>query len=64
MLAVNSEHAGGTARRVPVDQGFKNQVLGHGAGLGIDAEIVERNQQQAGFAPVPKRWRIEQTSGP
>ncbi|GHE63343.1 hypothetical protein GCM10017771_86600 [Streptomyces capitiformicae] len=36
-------HTGGTVRKALVDQGFKNQVVAHGAGLGIDVEIVERN---------------------
>ncbi|MCX5374918.1 IS5 family transposase [Streptomyces sp. NBC_00091] len=54
---------GGTVRKVLVDQGFKNQVVAHGAGLGIDVEIVERNPQETGFVPMPKRWRVEQTYG-
>lgn len=57
------EHAGGTVREALVDQGFKNQVVAHGAGPGVDAETVERNPQQAGFIPQPKRWRVEQTYG-
>lgn len=56
-------HAGGTARKALVDQGFKNQVVAHGVGLGIDVEIVERNPQDKGFVPQPKRWRVEQTYG-
>jgi hypothetical protein len=35
----------------------------HGAGLGIDVEIVARNPQVKGFVPQPKRWRVEQTYG-
>lgn len=38
-------------------------VVVHGAGLGIDVEIVERNPQVKGFVPQPKRWRVEQTYG-
>ncbi|GGU42300.1 hypothetical protein GCM10010244_80650 [Streptomyces coeruleorubidus] len=26
-------------------------------------EIVERNPQERGFVPQPKRWRVEQTYG-
>lgn len=59
-------HAGGTVRKALVDQGFKNQVIMHGAGLGIDVEIVERNpalaeylvragHDAAGRAGVPRR---------
>ncbi|WP_055489041.1 IS5 family transposase [Streptomyces sp. TP-A0356] len=44
-----------------VDQGFKNTVVEHGAALGIDVEIVERNAREVGFAPQPIRWRVEQT---
>jgi transposase len=54
-----TEHTGGTVRKALVDQGFKNQVVTHGAGLGIDVEIVERNPQVKGFVPQPKRWRVE-----
>lgn len=35
----------------------------HGAGLGIDVEIVRRNPEEKGFVPQPKRWRVEQTFG-
>jgi transposase len=54
-----AEHAGDTVRKALVDQGFKNQVVLHGANLGIDVEIVERNPQDKGFVPQPKRWRVE-----
>ncbi|WP_405577164.1 transposase [Streptomyces sp. NBC_01190] len=56
-------HTGGTVRKALADQGFKKQVIAHGAGLGIDVEIVERNPQDKGFVPQPKRWRVEQTYG-
>jgi len=58
-----AEQAGGTVRKALVDQGFKNQVVAHGAGLGIDVEIVARDPQIKGFVPQAKRWRIEQTYG-
>ncbi|WLQ39649.1 hypothetical protein P8A22_06315 [Streptomyces laculatispora] len=35
----------------------------HRTGLGVDVEIVERNPQDEGFVPRPKRWRVEQTYG-
>ncbi|MEW1867914.1 IS5 family transposase [Streptomyces caelestis] len=59
-VAVN---AGETVEKALVDQGFKNQVVTHGAGLGIDVETVVRNPQETGFVPQPKRWRTEQTYG-
>ncbi|ANP52190.1 hypothetical protein J2Z21_009472 [Streptomyces griseochromogenes] len=63
LLGQVAEHAGDTVRKALVDQGFKNQVVLHGANLGIDVEIVERNPQDKGFVPQPKRWRVEQTYG-
>jgi transposase len=44
-------------------QGFKNSVVAHGAGLGIDVQVVERNPADKGFVPQPKRWVVEQTFG-
>lgn len=57
-----AEHAV-TVEKALVDQGFKTTVVDHGATLGIDVEIVERNPQDTGFVPQPKRWRVEQTYG-
>lgn len=53
----------GTVQKALVDQGFKNAVLAHGARVGIDVEIVERNPADIGFVPQPKRWVVEQTYG-
>jgi hypothetical protein len=50
-----AEHADGTVRKALVGQGFKNQVVAHGARLGIDVEIVQRNPQVKGLVPQPKR---------
>ncbi|TXS68692.1 IS5 family transposase [Streptomyces sp. me109] len=55
--------ARGSVSKALVDQGFKNQVVTHGAALGIDVEIVRRNPEEQGFVPQPKRWRVEQTFG-
>ncbi|MFE9826500.1 IS5 family transposase [Streptomyces sp. NPDC005791] len=55
--------ADGSVGKALVDQGFKNQVVVHGAALGIDVEIVRRNPEERGFVPQPKRWRVEQTFG-
>ncbi|GLW26934.1 hypothetical protein [Microbispora triticiradicis] len=52
-----------TVTKALVDQGFKNAVLAHGADLGIDVEIVERNPGNKGFVPQRKRWVVEQTYG-
>ena len=57
----------GAVTKALADQGFKNTVVAHGAGLGIDVEIVERNptgnQIGKGFVPQPRRWVVEQTYG-
>ncbi|MGI5192152.1 IS5 family transposase [Streptomyces sp. CA-288835] len=46
-----------------VDAGFKQAVVEHGARLGIDVEIVQRDPGARGFTPEPKRWVVEQTFG-
>ncbi|MFI1972606.1 IS5 family transposase [Streptomyces cinnamoneus] len=58
-----AEHTGGTVEKALVDQGFKTAVVAHGATLGIDVEVVERNPQDIGFVPQPIWWRVEQTYG-
>jgi transposase len=63
LLSQVAENAGGTVSKALADQGFKTQVIAHGAGLGIDVEIVQRDPQHKGFVPQPKRWRVEQTYG-
>ena len=45
------------------DQGFKSPVAAHGATVGIDVQVVERNPADQGFVPQPKRWAGEQTFG-
>ncbi|UUN28818.1 IS5 family transposase [Streptomyces sp. FIT100] len=52
-----------TVTKALVDQGFKKSVVDHGARLGIDVEIVERNPTDQGFVPQAKRWIVEQTNG-
>ncbi|CAL9377336.1 hypothetical protein SUDANB176_00991 [Streptomyces sp. enrichment culture] len=48
-----------------MDQGFKDEVLIHGAWLEIDVAVVHRNpaDQGKGFVPQPKRWIVEQVNG-
>lgn len=50
-------------RAALVDQGFKSQVVAHGAIVGIDVQVMERNRADRGFVPQPKRWVAEQTLG-
>ncbi|MFI9617268.1 IS5 family transposase [Streptomyces sp. NPDC052023] len=52
-----------TVSKALVDQGFKSAVVAHGATLGIDVEIVERNPAERGFVPQAKRWVVERTYG-
>ncbi|MGP8304507.1 transposase [Streptomyces inhibens] len=52
-----------TVTKAWVDAGFKNAVVEHGARLGFDVEIVQREPGAKGFAPEPKRWVVEQTLG-
>jgi len=53
--------AGGSVSKALVDQGFKNQVVTHGAALGID--VVRSNPEERGFVPQAKRWRVKQPFG-
>ncbi|WP_349306367.1 transposase [Streptomyces hygroscopicus] len=63
LLSEVAVNAGGNVSKALADQGFKTQVVTHGAGLGIDVEIAQRDPQHKGFVPQPKRWRVEQTYG-
>jgi hypothetical protein len=42
-----------------VDTSFKNAVVEHGARLGIDVEVVNRNPETRGFEVVKRRWVVE-----
>lgn len=46
-----------------VDTGFKNAVVEHGATLGIDVEVVNRNPETRGFHVVKRRWVVERSIG-
>ena len=46
-----------------VDTGFKNKFVEHAATLGIDAEVVPRNEQVRGFSVIKRRWVVERTIG-
>ena len=43
-----------TVSKALVDQGFKGAVVAHGATVGIDVQVVERNPADKGFVPQPK----------
>ncbi|MEU0634486.1 IS5 family transposase [Streptomyces sp. NPDC005989] len=46
-----------------VDTGFKKAVVEHGAQLGIDVEVVNRNPGVRGFHVVKRRWVVERSIG-
>jgi hypothetical protein len=46
-----------------VDGGYNNAVVEHGAGLGIDVEVVRRDPNVEGFRVLPRRWVVERTFG-
>ena len=49
--------------RAWADAGFKNQVIEHGADLGINVEVVPRKAGVKGFHVVKRRWVVERTFG-
>ncbi|MFJ8932096.1 IS5 family transposase [Streptomyces sp. NPDC102364] len=65
LLDQAAERCGNRLEKALVDQGFKDQVLIHGALLDIAVEVVHRNpaDQGKGFVPQPKRWVVEQVNG-
>lgn len=65
LLDQAAERCGMHLKKAPVDQGFKDEVLIHGALLDIGVEVVRRNAdaQGKGFVPQPKRWIVEQVNG-
>jgi transposase len=52
-----------SVRTALVDQGFKSQFVAHGATMGIDVQVVERNPAVKGFVPQPRRRVVEQAFG-
>ena len=46
-----------------VDTGFKNAVVEHGARLGIDVEVVDRNSDTRGFHVARGCWGAERSIG-
>jgi transposase len=65
LLDQAAEQCGNRLEKALVDQGFKDQVVIHGALLDITVEVVHRNpaDQGKGFVPQPKRWVVEQVNG-
>ncbi|GGT79437.1 IS5 family transposase [Streptomyces atratus] len=65
LLDQAAERCGNRLEKALVDQGFKDEVVIHGALLDITVGVVRRNpdDQGKGFVPQPKRWVVEQTNG-
>jgi transposase len=65
LLDLAAERCGMRLEKVLVDQGFKDEVIIHGALRDITVEVVRRNpdDQGKGFVPQPKRWVVEQVNG-
>jgi transposase len=65
LLDQAAEQCGNRLEKALVDQGFKDQVVIHGALLDITVEVVHRNpaDQGKGFVPQPERWVVEQVNG-
>lgn len=65
LLDQAAERCGNRLERALVDQGFKDEVVIHGALLDIAVDVVRRNpgDQGKGFVPQPKRWVVEQVNG-
>jgi hypothetical protein len=52
-----------TVTHAYVDAGFKDDLMSHGAVLGITGEQAKRSDNRPGFAPVAKGWVVKQTHG-
>jgi transposase len=46
-----------------VDGGYKTGFLEHAADAGIAFQVVPKDPDQKGFAPLPRRWAVERTFG-
>jgi hypothetical protein len=65
LLDQAAERCGNRLEKAMVDQGFRDEVVIHGAMLGITVDVVRRSpaDQRRGFVPLPKRWVVEQVNG-
>jgi len=46
-----------------VDAGYRTRAIDHGARLGIDVQVVERDPAVRGFQVIPRRWTVERSFG-
>lgn len=45
------------------DTGYRTKVIEHGARLGIDVHVVQRDPAVKGFKVIPRRWVVERAFG-
>lgn len=45
------------------DTGYRTKAIDHGARLGIDVEVIQRDPGVKGFKVIPRRWVVEWTFG-
>ncbi len=45
------------------DTGYRTKAIDHGARLGIDVQVVQRDPGTKGFKVIPRRWVVERTLG-
>lgn len=45
------------------DTGCRSKAIDHGARLGIDVEVVQRDPGVKGFKVIPRHWVVERTFG-
>ncbi|MDQ0938605.1 hypothetical protein QFZ67_000310 [Streptomyces sp. V1I1] len=64
LLDQAAERCGNRLEKALVDQGFKEEVVIHGALQDITVETVCRNPDDRGkgFVPQPKKWIVEQAN--
>ncbi|MCX4862803.1 IS5 family transposase [Streptomyces sp. NBC_00257] len=64
LLDQAAERCGNRLETALMDQGFKDEVIIHGALLDINVEVVRNpSDQSKGFVPQSKRWVVEQVNG-
>nr|WP_282190103.1 transposase [Streptomyces sp. S1D4-11] len=45
------------------DTGYRTKAINHGARLGIDVEVAQRDPGQKGFKVIPRGWVVERIFG-
>lgn len=61
LSSIAADHPRITQARV--DNGYRTEVIGRGARLGIDVEVTRRDPAQKGFKVIPRHGVVERTFG-